>query len=470
MYSSQSEILSVIEYFARTKPGETAIIHPSKTFDYATLHAMILALSRKLADRLPQGGRIVIDINDPFIALMTIIATAASGHSWMKAGAPAEPAANSLRVTDQPGPGDGTPTAMIDKSWFEPSPAGKMRAVPNPWMLAQSSGTTGKKKIIPLSEANILNRALAHQIGYGTPITSARVACFARPNFEFGLGCNLSTLVRGGTLVFCEPDFISADASGAQHVFASVSQFNTALKRLRFGAQFPTIQSVLVAGSHLTAASIKRFREHSKAKLFLSYGATEMGPVATGDVDVIRKANKYAVGFIAPWVRHAVIPDAAGESGMGEIRFQTPEMTAAADLLRDGWLHPGDVGKVDENGLLIIQGRTDERINLGGVKVSIQESEELLLALDGVTDAAVFLVPDALGNSQLYGAVVCADETDFEDLMQRCAEQLGGKAPKFLARTDLIPRTESGKIERYKLTQMFAPGAQQAKRILQSLH
>ena len=76
MYSSQSEILSVIEYFARTKPGETAIIHPSKTFDYATLHAMILALSRKLADRLPQGGRIVIDINDPSIALMTIIATA----------------------------------------------------------------------------------------------------------------------------------------------------------------------------------------------------------------------------------------------------------------------------------------------------------------------------------------------------------------------------------------------------------
>ena len=107
----------------------------------------------------------------------------------------------------------------------------------------------------------------------------------------------------------------------------------------------------------------------------------------------------------------------------------------------------GDLGRIDEDGYLFIDGRRDDLIITGGVNVYPDDVESVLLACPGVDQVAVFGVDDEQWGQRVCAAIV-GDVTE-SDVRAWASEHLAGyKRPKDYYRLDDLPRTDSGKVRR----------------------
>jgi acyl-CoA synthetase (AMP-forming)/AMP-acid ligase II/NAD(P)-dependent dehydrogenase (short-subunit alcohol dehydrogenase family) len=126
----------------------------------------------------------------------------------------------------------------------------------------------------------------------------------------------------------------------------------------------------------------------------------------------------------------------------------------------DGLMSSGDVGHFDEAGRLFIDGRDDDMILSGGENVFPQEVEELLIAHEAVSDAAVFGVPDPDFGQRLAAFVVLKPDAKApspEELQAYVKQHLARyKAPREIAFVEQLPRTSTGKLQRRKLADLYA--------------
>lgn len=200
------------------------------------------------------------------------------------------------------------------------------------------------------------------------------------------------------------------------------------------------------------------------ARLFNLCGPTEAGPggISLGPADMLRKPGSNGVAFVNTEAR---VVDAEGEDvaadEIGEIvlRGETimkgywnrPEATAEA--IRDGWLHTGDLARIDSEGYMTLVDRMKDMIITGGMNVYSAEIENALAGHPDILDCAVVGVPH-----DLYGESICAvitprqgAELDLENIRAHVMTQLADyKAPHKLIIGD-IPRNPSGKIVKHQL-------------------
>jgi rifamycin polyketide synthase module 1/2/3 len=133
---------------------------------------------------------------------------------------------------------------------------------------------------------------------------------------------------------------------------------------------------------------------------------------------------------------------------------------ATLEALRDGWYRTGDLGRRDANGFLTISGRTKELIIRGGENIYPAEIEEVLMAADGVVDAAVIAREHKdLGEEPVAFVVLNSPgRLDELGLPEFCRSQLASfKVPADLFEISAIPRTGSGKIMRFRLRDHVPP-------------
>jgi acyl-CoA synthetase (AMP-forming)/AMP-acid ligase II len=206
------------------------------------------------------------------------------------------------------------------------------------------------------------------------------------------------------------------------------------------------------------------------AELVQIYGLTETGNTAVclrGE-DHHEDALLFAAGRPYPGVELKVI-DAAGSEleplGVGEVclrspanmlgYWRNPEATEAT--LRDGWVHTGDAGYVDERGYLFIRDRIKDMIITAGENVYPAEIESVLASAAGVLEAAVIGVPHERWGESILALVVRTDDADGESLRKRsllahCREHLADfKVPAAIEFRGVLPRTPSGKIKKAEL-------------------
>jgi acyl-CoA synthetase (AMP-forming)/AMP-acid ligase II len=132
---------------------------------------------------------------------------------------------------------------------------------------------------------------------------------------------------------------------------------------------------------------------------------------------------------------------------------------ATDDVFRGPWLRTGDLGAVDGDGFLTLHGRRAEVIVRGGEKIHASQVESELGALDGVAEAAVVGVPDAILHERVVAAVVERPGSRFEperaraDLRRRIADY--AVPDRFLV-VDELPRNANGKIDRQQVRAAFA--------------
>ena len=148
---------------------------------------------------------------------------------------------------------------------------------------------------------------------------------------------------------------------------------------------------------------------------------------------------------------------------LGEILKQSPAVmkgyyknaAATAAALKDGWLHTGDLGYVDDDGFLFFVDRKKDMIKRGDENISAEEVERVLNSHPGVAESAVFGVPDPIRQEELKACIVLkprSNDVGAADIWKHCAERLAAfKVPRYIEFVAELPKTPSSKVQKHLL-------------------
>lgn len=229
---------------------------------------------------------------------------------------------------------------------------------------------------------------------------------------------------------------------------------------------FDGVKSVLVAGQALSWSVRKAFEERYQVPILMNYGSTESGHIA-GWTGRDMKAGLWkagSAGRVYPGVELEIRDDdgvALPQGEPGEIvvrseltRGYVDDAAASADLVRDGWVHTGDTGYVDADGVLFLVGRKRDMIKCGGFQVWPEEIEDELRAHPLVHDVRVVGTPDDRLGEIPTALVVRADDVTPDDelrdlLVAHARDRLAHfKTPRRIEFVPELERSEAGKIKR----------------------
>jgi fatty-acyl-CoA synthase len=221
------------------------------------------------------------------------------------------------------------------------------------------------------------------------------------------------------------------------------------------------LKAVPVSGSALPAAISDRWMDLFGENLYNLYGSTEVAWATIATPEDLRAAPGTAGrpprGTVVRLYDEAGIPVARGETGRifvgNDLAFEGYTGGGGKDAI-DGLLSSGDVGHLDEDGRLFIDGRDDDMIVSGGENVFPGEVEELLAGHEAIVEAAVFGVEDEQFGQRLAAVVVVRGERSLseEDVKRFVKSNLAGyKVPRDVRFVDELPRTSTGKVLKREL-------------------
>ena len=227
-----------------------------------------------------------------------------------------------------------------------------------------------------------------------------------------------------------------------------------------------TLRVGFIGGSPCTVREIRDIEAKLGMKLLNAYGMSECVSISISSAADPLEKRIGGVGHIYPLSRVEIVgPDGRkvepGEQGeitvQGASRmlgyFRDPEATRAA-IDADGFLHTGDLGYLDGDGILHITGRIKEIIIRNGVNLSARRIEEALLSVPGVSAAAVVGIPDAK-QGEVPAAMAVSDRTEVE-LLADLAEKLPkNEIPVRIVLAESIPLTPSGKPDKQTIQKLL---------------
>jgi len=323
-----------------------------------------------------------------------------------------------------------------------------------------TSGTTGKPKGAMLSVANFWWSAFGSALNLGVADNDRWIACL--PLFHVG---GLSIVFRSAIYGTCavvhdgfEPSRMNADIDRGATLISVVSVMLERILDDRNGRPFPaTLRCALLGGGPASTSLLQRCTK-ARVPVAQTYGLTEtcsqVATLAPGD------AEKKSGSSGKPLHPNEIRID-SDKSGEGEILVRGPVVMsgyldrpdATARALDGGWLHTGDIGRIDEDGYLYVLDRRDDLIISGGENVYPAEVESALLAHPAVAEAGVIGIDDVTWGQAVVAIVRLSEMTDTSELEAHCRTQLAGyKIPReFRIVKDPLPRTASGKIRRSAL-------------------
>lgn len=341
-------------------------------------------------------------------------------------------------------------------------------------VIAYTSGTTGRPKGVVLSHANMLWAAAAvvHTRRDGPRSVAAVVSPLCHnPIF---VSHYLARLLSGGTVVLGAFDRDRLVRALREQGVTDLPLVPAMVQPLLAAAPADAVERLakVTVGSALTPMEVKRelAARFRNAEIIEAYGQTESTDGLTMTVGREALDRPGTVG--RPHGLFALAIGGAGDSLLGpgepgEILARGPtvmrgyldddEATAAA--LRGGWLHTGDLGRLDEDGYLYITGRLKEIIISGGENVSPEEVEAVLARHPAVVEVAVFGTPHERWGEQVTAAVVVRGPVACEELAEFARPHLAGfKLPRALVVVEELPKTSAGKVRRRDLRERFGAG------------
>ncbi|TDF39624.1 long-chain-fatty-acid--CoA ligase FadD [Alteromonadaceae bacterium M269] len=226
---------------------------------------------------------------------------------------------------------------------------------------------------------------------------------------------------------------------------------------------FSRFKFALGGGTAVQRPVAERWHEITGSVLLEGYGLTECSPVVTVNPPDL-KEYKGSIGMPLPSTDIKLLDDDGNEVAFGEageIYVKGPQVMvgylnrpeATEEILKDGWLATGDIGKCDEEGYFYIVDRKKDMILVSGFNVFPNEIEEVAAMHDMVLEAAAIGVPHESTGEMVKLFVVRKDESLTDKmLIEHCREHLTGyKVPKLVEFRDELPKTNVGKILRKEL-------------------
>ncbi len=334
----------------------------------------------------------------------------------------------------------------------------------DPAAIVYTSGTTGFPKGATLSHGNVISNAYSKNHYCGMRPDDRMMLflplfhCFGQ-NAVLNSGLNACATIMlyryfepGRTLKAIYEDRITM-FFGVPTTF--IALLSKGISKQELGA----VRYCLSGGAALPVEIAKRWHQRLGIFIYVGYGLTESSPFASYNHHLRYKFG--SVGTPIENVEMKIVdlengrPVGPGERGEIVIRgpnvmlgyWNRPEDTAHA--IRDGWLHSGDIGKVDEQGYFYVVDRLKDMINVGGLKVYPVEVENVLYQHPAIAEAAVYGYPDELMGERVKASLVLkpGQGVTEAELFAFCRERIANfKVPGAFEFVDALPKSAPGKI------------------------
>lgn len=335
-----------------------------------------------------------------------------------------------------------------------------------------TSGTTGRPKGAMLTARNLDYDSEAAAIVL--EITEADRLYLVLPLFHaYGLNIGLLVCLRRGAGVFLEPRFVPGLALQNLTRFECTAFLGVpALFAALLGAEGESLQALrfcISGGAPLPVPVLEAFEKKFQTVVLEGDGPTEASPVTS--VNPLRGTRKAgSIGIPLPGQEMAIKDPQTGEfkpdGEVGEIVVRGPNVfkgylnlpTETAQVLKDGWLHTGDLGYRDDDGYFYIVDRLKDLIIVAGLNVYAREVEEVLQAHPAVRMAAVVGEYDELRGEVVHAFIepVPGHTLESKDLIRYCRERLAEyKCPRRVTVLAELPRSTTGKILKRVLKEGF---------------
>lgn len=310
-----------------------------------------------------------------------------------------------------------------------------------------TSGTSGQPKAVVLSHRALLARLqmtlhVTRKLPQQIDESAHDVTLITGPLFHVG---GMQTLMRavvvGDTLVLSQGRYDPADvlASIERHRVKRWNAVPTMVSRLLDHPDVPrrdlsSLKSISIGGAPVHAELMQRIRTQLPSvspRIPTGYGLTENGGQATAaagseDVEMLGSTGKPLPCVEVRFLPHPGLPD-------GEILLRSPTQMSGYFGLQEspidlqGWLHTGDLGKLDDDGNLWITGRCKDMIIRGGENIAPAAIERAFVTIAGVAEAVVFGIP----HPDLGEEVMAVVQIDGHVTVQQITEQLRAKVASF---------------------------------------
>jgi acyl-CoA synthetase (AMP-forming)/AMP-acid ligase II len=355
---------------------------------------------------------------------------------------------------------------------------------PRPWSepdedatatINYTSGTTARPKGVQMTHRNIWTNAVT--FGMHMQVSDRDVLMHTLPMFHCnGWGMPYTVTGLGGRhVVLRKVDGAEilrrVEREGVTLMCGAPAVWNAVLEAAAdWDGEIPGRDRVriVVAGAPPPSRTIARVEAELGWEFNQIYGLTETAPLLTvnrhraefDELDPEERAKRLSRAGVPALGTRMRVSDTGEVLARGNTvlagYWQNPDATAEA--LEDGWFHTGDGGSIDEGGYLTISDRKKDVIITGGENVSSIEVEDAVFSHPAVAEVAVIGIPDDRWGELVTALVVLAEgeSVTAEELIAHTKARIASyKAPKRVEFRDAIPRTATGKIQKFKLREQF---------------
>jgi acyl-CoA synthetase (AMP-forming)/AMP-acid ligase II len=486
----------VLARSAADAPDVTALVSGPITHTFATLHARVERAAAVIDAATAPGARVtVVGDNHPawvecYYAVPAVGRILVFGNHRL---APAElrsviarsgatmvvgPRAELERIAGD-GPLDGVDRVVDLEEWdaavdAAPAIAPTANDAPAPAWLIYTSGTTGRSKGATLTHANVLAAVRATNECRLVPDDEMYLLPFPLSHIA---GYNVIHHHARARPVVLMPRFDAREfvETVARHEITTASVAATMLHSLlelleeepALVDDLRTLRLLAYGAAPMPVALLRRGHDLLGVDFTSGYGMTELAGNAVfldiaahrrglaGDTQLLTTTGRPAPGVDLRLADDGEILIRADQVMVGY--WEEPKATAAT--LVGGWLHTGDIGRLDADGNLAIVDRKKDVILTGGENVSSLEVEQVLHDLPGVGEVAVVGVPDSQWGENVCAVVVARPNTtvDPDALVAAARDRLAGfKVPRHVVMVEELPKNSTGKIVKQELRAWLA--------------
>lgn len=348
----------------------------------------------------------------------------------------------------------------------------------DPVMLMYTSGTTGRPKGAIWTHNSTLWFSTMQALKWG--YTSKVIGMTTGPLYHVGAmeDLGLPVLLQGGKLIITKSQGFQIERIVAvmeeekvTDCFLFPFMIYEMLKSISLNEySLNHLQTIYTGGDPLMPSALEMLKKkYPHIGIVQVYGLTEGTPIAASldPDDAIKKGH--TVGRPMPLTEIDIIDDRGNSlpvGQVGEIAIKSPVVSAGywqkeeetRATFENGWCKTGDLGVFDEEGYLSIVGRKKDMIRSGGENIYAAEIEDVLYQHDKIHEVAIVGIPDEKFIEIVCAVVVKKEGVTLteEEAVQHCVDHLAGyKKPRKVIFVDELPRTPSGKIQKYMLRETY---------------
>ena len=352
-----------------------------------------------------------------------------------------------------------------------------------PVVIIATSGSTAKPKGVVFTNRSMTSYAANWAIEETSNGPGSRIISLAPLNTSAGF-VQLMHYGTQGCTIFMESQFVALKAlrlieSERITCFGAVPAFFEFISALPefAAADLSSIKIATVGGSRVSRQLLEAYKSKG-VTIRQIYGQTEVGGNATiMPVDLAMDApGQCGWGSVFMDLR-VVRPDGSdcdvdepGEiimrsPGMMKEYWRNPEETAKT--IRNGWLYSGDIGSLDERGLLTFIDRMKDLIISGGLNISAAEVESVVCSFPGVVEALAIAAPDTKFGETTFVVYHGPTEIDVQALVRHCDANLSNyKVPRYIVFSpEPLPRLATGKLSKPAVRQQYAGAHERLARV-----